>query len=242
MALRSTFAEVVTMVRNEARQSTNSSRSTDHTNYIKELIKRYYETLSEDFEWEHLKITKDTTVGRKVLAAGQRYYDFPTTLNILKINPQAWVKHSGIWKPVNYGIGFDQYSIYDPADSARSDPVERWNFYNSQFEVWPVPSVNGAADADGEIAFEGQKLVTALTADADRLDMDGRMISLFVAAEILASDGQKTAAEVKASAATARRDRMSGALSNKRRVTLGTGYVDQGRARPRHPTYVSSTS
>jgi hypothetical protein len=239
MALRQTLAEVVTAVRNEAKLSSSSSRGTDHLEHIKQLVKRHYETLCEEFEWEHLNITRNSAVGRKVLSAGSRYYDWPSTLNRQKVTG-AWVKHSGVWRKLDYGIGFEQYSIHDPAEDERTDPVTHWQFYGgSQFEVWPLPATNGTADGDGEVAFEGQKIPEALTADTNRLDLDGTMVTLFVAAEILGANGQQTAAQIKAAAAQSRFDRMCGNMGSQKRIAIGIGVIGGTDSRmPRHPKYI----
>lgn len=237
MALRTTYADVVDMARDEARLSTSSSRGTDALAYIQRLVKRHYTTLAEEFEWAHLELKRNDSAARKVLAAGSRIYSFPTSVNVLKITG-AYVKHAGVWNPVAYGIGRAEYSLYDPAEDQRNDPVQRWAFHDDdEFEVWPIPASNGAADSDGEVAFEGQRKVEALTSDASRLDMDDEMVALFVAAEILAGNGQKTAAEVKANAAVARRDRMRIGLGDKRTYTMGAGMRGQ-QYWPRHPVWI----
>ena len=238
MALRNTLTEVVEFVRQEARLSTNSSRGTDNLENIERLIKRHYTTLAEDFDWQHLVLKRNDSAARKVLSAGQRIYSFPASVNVLKIE-RAWVKHSGLWKPLEYGIGPDQFNAYDSDDDERTDPVERWAFHDDdEFEVWPLPATNGAANGDGEIAFEGQRAIETLSSNSSRLDMDGIMVSLFVAAEILAGNGQKAAAEIKAAAAAARRDRMKMSLGDKSKWTMGAGQPGMTR-RPRHPIYVN---
>lgn len=234
MALRKTLEEVVEAVRHEARLSSNSSRGTDHREHIVQLIKRHYQTLAEEHDWIHLELKRNDSAARKVLQAGSRIYSFPSSVNVQKIDG-CWVKHSGVWKPVAYGIGREQYSVYDPADDERTDPVERWAFHDDdEFEVWPIPATNGTADDDGEIAFEGQRAIEQLTSDSARLDMDDILVSLHVAAEILAENGQKVAATVKQEAAKDRLHVLRRNLSDKRRTTVGAGMPDRGRW-PRHP-------
>lgn len=239
MALRQTWEQVVEQVRKEARLSTNSSRGTDSLDNIKQLVKRHYYTLAEEFDWPHLNVLRNDTSGaRVVMQDGQRFYDFPSNLNVQKIEG-AWVKHSGVWLPVTYGITRHDYSIYDPAQTQETDPVQKWRFHGgTQFEVWPQPATNGTSDSNGELAFEGQKTVTQLVADADRLDMDDILVALFAAAEILAGNGQKDAAAVKAAAAQKRLQTVRGNMASKSRVIMGIGVIGGERSYPRHPTYI----
>jgi hypothetical protein len=237
MALRSTFNEVIEAVRNETRLSSNTSRGIDHLDHIKQLIKRHYYTLAEDFDWQHLELKKETGVSRKVLQAGSNTYDFPAAVNPLKIT-KMWVKH-GTWLEVGYGIKHSHYSASDPDADQRSDPVTNWAYYDGTgFEVWPTPASNGTADADGEVAFEGQKLVTTLTSTGSRLDMDDHLVTLMVAAEILAGQDQKVAAAVKAEAAQARLGRLRANLASKTRYVMGRGLVAESAGMPRHPTFI----
>lgn len=239
MALRSTFQEVIQQVRAEARLSSNTSRGIDHLEYIKQLIKRHYKTLAEDFDWQHLELKKESGVSRKILQAGSNTYSFPAAVNPLKIT-RAWVKWGSVWLPVEYGIKHQHYSALDPDQDQRTDPITNWAFYDGDgFEVWPMPASNGAADDNNEVAFEGQKNVEELLADNDRLDMDDILVSLMAATEILAANKQEEAAAVKGEAAMARLGRMRGNLGSKTRYVMGVGAVsDANTARPRHPVYI----
>jgi hypothetical protein len=239
MALRKTLNEVVEAVREEARLSTNTSRGIDHLDHIKRLIKRHYYALAEEFDWQHLEIKRDSDQSRKILQAGSRYYNYPENLNPLKI-AKAWVKWGSTWEPLDYGITYYDRSAYDPDQDQRADPIRKWMAYGgAQYEVWPLPATNGEADGNNEMAFEGQKLVETLTTDNSRLDMDDILVSLLVASEILAENGQEDAANVKANAAISRRDVLRGNLASKTRVVMGRGIVDSGGSGwPRHPTFI----
>lgn len=237
MALRTTFGEVIEMVRSEARLSTNTSRSIDHLDHIKQLIKRNYKQLAEDYDWRHLELKRDTGVSRKLLQAGSRYYDYPTAVNPQKIT-RALVKWGGTWQPLEYGITYNDRSAYDPDNNQRVDPIMRWMAYGeTQFEVWPLPATNGVADGVNEVAFEGQKKVTELTADASRLDMDDILVSLMCAAEILAANELEKAAAVKADAASARLSTLRGNTGSKARYVMGLGRVGE-TVLPRAPRYI----
>lgn len=237
--LRNTFGAIVEMARNEARLSTNSSRGIDHLDHVKQLVKRHYQMLCEDYEWEHLQIKRDYDVSRKQLQAGSRHYDFPTALNPQKIT-DAWLKWGNVWRKLDYGIRFADYSGLDPDNSVRADPVLRWDFYGgTQFEVFPVPASNGdaAAPYSNWIAFDGQKAVEQYVSDTNRADIDDLLIALNVAGELLAENGQKAASDAKISAAGRRMFRLRGNLGNKGRFVMGGGrIIEQHIGLPQHPT------
>ena len=239
MALGKTWEQVVEATRLEARLSTNSSRGTDHLANIKQLVKRYYYSLAEEHDWPHLKVLHNDAVARKVLQASQRFYDFPASLNAMKIEG-AWVKHSGVWHQLAYGMDFADYTDYDPAESQETDPVLKWRFHGAgQFEVWPTPATNGTADDNGEVAFDGQRVVNQLVNDNDTLELDDMVVYLYAAAELLAGAGQKTAAQVKAAAAEKRLSKVSGNMASKLRVIMGIGVIGQSARRVRHPVYIN---
>lgn len=238
MALRQTFGSIVEMARNEARLSTNTSRGIDHLDHIKQLVKRHYTMLAEDYDWQHLEINRDYDESRKRMLAGSRFYDFPAAINQQKIG-KMWLKWGTVWRPIDFGISFGDYSTMDPDSDARADPVLKWDWYGeSQFEVWPLPSSNGDASTpySGWVGFEGQKAVEAYAADTNRADLDDYLIALHVAAELLAENSQKGAADAKIAAAGRRLAQLKAAMSDKSRFTMGRGMVSNtNRAYPRHP-------
>lgn len=216
--LRNTFSQIIEMTRAEARLSTNSSRGIDHLDYIKQIIRRKYTMLAEEFDWEHLELKRSDAY--KTINAGQRYYDFPVNLNPQKIMC-AWYKWGELWEPVGYGIGDAEYNVLDSDTNDRSDPVQRWDYYAdaslNQFEVWPLPATGG-----NSLHFIGQKQVQTLINDGDRADLDDFLISLGAAAEIMRDGGKdKDAADRKEAAFNDRRAQLRAALSDKRRFAIG---------------------
>lgn len=237
--LRNTFGAIVEMARNEARLSTNSSRGIDHLEHVKQLVRRHYTMLAEDFDWEHLQLKRDYDVSRKRMEAGSRFYDFPAALNPLKIT-KMWLKWGNVWRPVTHGIDFANYSGLDPDASQRGDPILRWDFRDGTgFEVWPVPASDGDVGApySNWVGFEGQKQVEAYVSDSNRADMDDLMLSLFVGGELMIENGQGEGGKAKIAAAERRRVRLRANLSNRQRFTMGRGMVgDDNRTYPQHPT------
>lgn len=215
MALRTTFGEIIDMTRSEARLSTNSSRGIDHLDHIKQVIRRNYITLAEEFDWEHLNLRRPDAY--KTINAGQRYYDFPANLNPQKIS-EAWFRWGEQWEPVGYGIGNEQYNELDSDLDIRSDPVCRWDYHSdatlNQFEIWPLPATGGT----NSLHFIGQKKVQTLVNDGDRADLDDLLIALSAAADLIRDKDER---DRKTAQANARRMQLRGALSDKRRFAIG---------------------
>jgi hypothetical protein len=218
--LRKTLAEIVEVVRSEAKLSTNTSRGIDHGDYIRTLIRTTHESLAEDYEWPHLRLRRGDSF--KTLAAGQRYYDFPVNLNVQFIEG-AYVQWGASWLPLVYGITAENYTSLDSDDDQRADPVQAWEWYSNdglnQFEVWPIPAQN-----DVVIAFEGRRAINPLVEENDRADIDHLVIAYTVAAEILADNGKKESAALKIDKATSRLNRL---MANARGATP-QGFVMGG--------------
>lgn len=188
MSRNNTLNELVEMVRDECKLSTNSSRGTDHRNYIVRLIRRHYEQLYDEHDWPFLALKREDA--GKDIEAGQRYYDFPEQLNLERAHC-LWVKWGEQWIELAYGITPGDYSAQDSDSDERADPALKWQIYDeNQYEIWPLP----ASDTVGGMRFEGTRKATPLVDNEDRCDLDGVLVSLFVAAEILggnkATEGQ----------------------------------------------------
>lgn len=230
MALRTTLNEIVEMVRDEARLSSNTSRGSDHRANIVRLIKRHYQVLADSYDWQHLELKRAEAV--KQVAGNQRYYDFPLNLNTDKIE-KAYYLNGSTWEELGYGISLEDYNGKDSDNGETSNIILKWDYYgDGQFEVWPMP-----ASSVGTICFIGQKKITPLTDDDARADIDDILLSLVVSAEILAGNEQQAAAQVKADAARTRLTQMRAGKASKTRVRIGLGCVDNAR-KPRSIDYV----
>lgn len=208
MALGTTFGDVIEMVRDECRLSSNTSRGIDNLAYIKRLIKRQNEMLAQDYDWRHMTIAEPN--GDKTLEAGSRYYDYPATLDPQRIT-SVWTEEGGTWEELVDGITPADYNLV-----GRMDPPLKWSRYTeAQFEVWPTPASNG-----GIVRFVGQRKPTALVNESSRLDMDDILVSLICAAEILAGTKQADA-QAKADAAKRRLAQMRAGYADRTRVMVG---------------------
>lgn len=230
MALGTTRGAIIEMLRAEIRSSSNTSRSVDNLPYLQQIVKRYNDTISDEYAWPYMDLAK--TQAQKTLSAGQRYYDFPTKLSIEHIK-KVWYKQSNDtqWMPLEQGIGPEQYSAIDSDEDDRADPVIKWDFVtdendNLQFEVWPLP-----ASSDGIIWFEGRKKSSPMTDDADKADHDDYLIVLRAAGEALKAKS-KADSDIKIALAGDRFQRLTARLSNPRVVSLGSA-TPVNRRRPK---------
>lgn len=181
MARGTTLGELVRQLRAEIRHSTSSAVGVDELEGLKNLLQRTQAYLYQEYFWDFLRVREG-----KVLNAGQRYYDFPTRTNLDRII-RVTTKWGGNWKGVTRGISDEQFNEVDSDADSRLDPVMRWDILDTgsavQFEVWPVPATAGT------IRFVSMRPLNALIANADKADLDDRLIVLHAAAEM--RQGQK---------------------------------------------------
>lgn len=178
-----TLTEMLTELRGETGISQNVAHGVASLEPQKALIRRVQEDLYLAHDWPHLRTEKIKTV-----PAGDRYAEIPTTFDPTGIE-SVWTKSStGKWVPVAYGIGPIEYNLYSSDDGDQNFPVQRWaTYYQSEddvstnmFEVWPIPN------EDAQIMFRGRRALLPLDADDKTSTLDGPLIVLFAAAEILA--------------------------------------------------------
>lgn len=214
MALRTTLDEIVEMARSEAKLSTNTSRGVDHLDHIRQLVRSAYNSLLDEFDWKHLNLKREDSF--KQMAAGQRYYDWPTNLNVNKI-AKVWFLWGNTWGEICEGITYEQYNNKNSENDERSDPVDRWSWYGHlQFEVWPIP-----VGATGRVGFQGQKKGELLTNGGSRADLDDIMLSQYVGGELLAENGDEDGAKLKLSKANRRRGTMISSSAVSSRFVMG---------------------
>jgi hypothetical protein len=223
VARNTTLSQLLSMLRAECKLSTSTSAGLDNRDYLVQVIKRHYDDLYQDYDWPFMRIVRGDA--GKTLAAGQRYYDFPTTLNQDKPFI-VWHQFGNIWYRLEQGVGAEEYSAQDSDADERSDPQQKWDFYGeTQFEVWPLPATNG-----GVIRFEGTKLKNELDNDNDTADIDDLLIVLHAAAEVLA-DKDKKSASTKGNLAAKRLAKLRGNVASGKRVVFGAGSAEAHKTR-----------
>lgn len=208
MARGTQFSQLVYMLRAELRRSVNVAVGVDDLPDLKQAINRQYAIQRIRYDWPFLNWHFNLP-----LSAGQQYYGVPTistppigSQNTTPPPPAATptnaavdmstdhikrvaVIFSGIPQPLDRGITFEDYALFDYEQSgAMSDPVLKWDVRagsasQTMIEVWPVPSSNTSY-----IKFFAGVRTPTLVNDADQCWLDDMLIVLYAAADCLALD------------------------------------------------------
>lgn len=219
MARGTSLGVIVDKVRAEARHSQNPALGTNVRATIINAIQRVQNQLYLDYDWPFLRVRRD-----KLTQAGQRYYDFPTDLNLERVETFE-VLWGTEWRPIENGIEMSDYTTWNSDLDVRVDPVRKWQMIDAgagpQYEIWPLPATN-----DNTMRWTGIRKLQPLVADSDRADLDDDMIALFVAAEFLAHAKQYDA-KAKLSAAQGMLERLRSRMTLKRRSTDRLSFANQ---------------
>lgn len=153
------------------------------------LLQRTQETLADEFAWPHMVVERQIP-----LQAGQRYYDTPEDIAVDKLI-RIEVFSDGGWRTLLHGIGAPEYAAWNSDLDERNFPPRRWRIHEDEdIEIWPISDSDGAASTlEGYLKFTGVRKLRPLVDEADRCDLDSRLIVLRAAAEKLARDGAKDA-------------------------------------------------
>jgi hypothetical protein len=184
MARGKQLGQIVTLVREESGITTNAAFGQAIADSTRTKIRTHYQRLHADWNWPHLKITRDEPI-----VAGSRHYTLNADLDPDRLL-EVWARETGYtqWRPVGYGISQEHYNVYDPEANSRADPILNWDFFEGgQFEIWPLPLTGG------EVRFVGISKAKPLTQDNEIVDLDDRLIALFASAEILAKQKSEDA-------------------------------------------------
>ena len=163
-------------------QETNSTLDAEF-NYA---LANKQKDLALAYDWSFLKHDWDLSAG-----VGSRYLNIPTSdtrAQSVAINFERPVcvtrKWGTVYEEVDYGIGYEQYSIRE-GTSQLLDPILRWQLVTNsneasnpdQVEIWPSPATSQT------LRFTGQRVVQSLSADSDKADLDDLLLVYFVAAD-----------------------------------------------------------
>lgn len=226
MARGTTLNELLRMVREETGQSTSAALGQNTVDSLKQKIRRQQEVLWNETTWPHLKVQVEIA-----LQAGERYYNPPPQLSMNHRIESVSVYHGKQWQDVKPGITLRCYNWIDPDQDQREDPVRRWDLYESeQIELWPLPATNGI-----RVMIEGTRNLRQLVDDSDVADLDDRLITLFLAAEINAAKRMPNA-QAQLSMAQTLLAKLKGSLSNQRRFSVGNRHPYQTDSRNPHLT------
>lgn len=180
-----TLTELLAELRDEARLSGDVAHGSHLNARHKALLRRTQEDLHAAHDWPALRLVRTATV-----PAGQRFTAYPTHIRFQNIIGAFASDTSGRWIELAHGIGVDELNLHDSdADVRRPQPV-RWAHYldpgdevisGNMFELWPIP------DREVKIRFEAKRQLLPLVDDADVTTLDGPLIAMFAAAEMLAA-------------------------------------------------------
>ena len=145
------------------------------------LLRRVQRELWLQATWPDQIVYRDTYT-----AAGQKTYEYPDDVDFESIQ-EAWIDPGG---PVNntgrtftalvYGVGPDDRNFNDEGFQGYPDKWQHYSDNEDQFELWPVP------DGEYTVRLKGMKRLGRLVEDTDKSTLDGTMIVLYAASELLA--------------------------------------------------------
>lgn len=180
------LSQLIRDVRAEVGRSLDVAHGVNDRDALIHHINRVQRTLAMAHDFEHLHVRRNVALG-----AGTRYYAFPSELDFEQVQ-ETWVDYGSTKLSVDYGVGADEMAAYDSDADERSWPVRRWMVdadNPSQFEVWPIP------DQAGTLNMYGRRVITDMVADSDTSILDGDLITLNVAGEILARNKAEDATQ-----------------------------------------------
>lgn len=223
MARGSQLLSLIQMLREEVGRATSVAVGIDDVPMLKQKLKRTQEMLYDDYDWPFLR----KIFPLRDLSAGERYYDFPSDLNVERIE-QVHLWYSGLPKPLTRGISVAEYAIYDSNSDIQQEPAMRWDVFwtgvREQYEIWPIPVTNSQ-----QIQFTGIRKLRTMVSDSDVADIDDLAIVLTCAAEILRKQENESAADV-GKLAKARINQVKGLQrggARARRMGQGASSTDQ---------------
>lgn len=232
MARYRTLQEIIDDVRADAGMSLNPAQGRQTRDTIVKLIQRHQRRLWEDYTWPHLRVRRFLR-----LQAGLRYMDPPADMKIDRIESIS-LSYGKTWVRLDYGLTNQNYTEFNSPERWRSDPVCAWMISeNEQIELWPIPATDGDPPPDpptqdiyGEVGpnYNNWLMVTGirdlkpLVAEYDRADLDDQLLTLYVAAELLARANAPDA-QAKLQQASQRLFRLRGNLEKRNNFVVAGG-------------------
>lgn len=176
---------LVDQVRLEIGSSSSATHGLNARANVVQVLQRVQRTLHQEHTWPHLRVVRSVT-----LVDGTRYYNFPADTDANTVT-NVHVKDGSEWLELRYGIELSDYSIEDSEAGAKSWPPLKWRDTGEstpQIEVWPIP------DQAGSLRLEAQRPLAAFSADSDTCTLDGDILVLMAAGELLGRNKQEDAA------------------------------------------------
>jgi hypothetical protein len=217
MARGTQLSALVDALRAEIGASTNVAMGVNSLPALKQTINRTQQLLWEAFDWPFAFIERD-----EPMLNGQRYYGFDNEIDFGRIS-STHIRYSSSWRPLDYGIGPDEYNSSDPTVGDKQDPPTRWRHYEgNQFEVWPMPSSNECV-----LRFKAIRKCPLMVNDSDVALLDDNLIVLSAASEML-TRAKSDDAQAKQQAALQLFQKLKGSSVKTDVFTLGGSASQEG--------------
>jgi hypothetical protein len=179
------LGQLVTNLRFEVGASSSPAAGINVRDQLVYVLNRAQEEISTDWEWPGLIVDRDIP-----LVVGTRYYSYPSDLVFENID-KAWLVWNTLYGELTYGIGPNEFALFNSNTGFMSFPVQRWmhNADSGLFELWPIPSEAPPATSATQAAlirFRGTKTIPQMAADSDLCVFPPTAVVLYAAAELLA--------------------------------------------------------
>jgi len=205
MAYNVTLGELLFDLRAELGESTNPANTKANRDMYVRVLQRNQRKFWMEFDWPHLLVKRYVPVRNT-----ERYYDFPDDIDEERAVKLSF-KYNTVYFPLAFGINERELNARDSDRNEQNLPCTKWDYFHEdgankiQYELWPVPNVDGflyapnpqlpAAEAqvpnrnpDGDyfVRIEGIRKLRPFSEDDDVCDIDGELLVLASAAEIAA--------------------------------------------------------
>lgn len=233
MARGLSLSQLTSDLRDELRRANSAAAAPDATPHLHRTINHTYEVLYIEHPWPFLRKWFSLT-----LNAGQQYYDVPSGLDIVYVE-KVKLKHNGLFIDIDRGIDLEDYSAFDPEADERSNPALKWDIRftgsSEQIEVWPLPD-----SVSQSLRFFGPYQISKLVDNTDICRLDGELIVLFAAAEILKGEGNEGAdAKLRLAQSLLQKHKIRSTSGAAGGFSVGNGRATNDRLNPRTTVRIS---
>ena len=217
-----TLADLRKEVLIETGSSTDAGHAVFAVEHLNQVINRMERWMAMDRDWGGLEFEENVAI-----AANAQFVSLPANITFTEITGAA-VLFGSEWLTIYHGISLNNRSLYN--STQRATPIQRWEVQapgNVNFEVWPIGSQAQT------IRFVGNKKLGSMVDDDDTCTLDGDVIVMRAAAQILGRDRKEDAALLlkMAESMTDKIVKKRGSLKAEP-LNLGRGGTDRPAPRP----------
>lgn len=217
-----TLAQLRKEVQIETGQSTAAGHALQNAERIDHMLNRIERQLEMEHSWPTMRVERSVS-----LLAEAQTGTLPADLSFTNIS-QVWTAYGSDWVLMKHGIGPDMRTRY--GTGYRASPLLAWEIANdgTTFEVWP------RSPQAETVKFDGTLQAGAMTQDSHVCKLDGDVLVLYVAAEMLAK-GDPATAEMKLRLAA---NRIKSLLGRQVDEKTAPANLAGGRSSPRMRPFV----